>query len=171
MWFDSWADLARVVIVGAASYATLVVAVRISGKRSLAQLNAFDLVVTVALGSVLATILLSGDVSWTEGAAAFGVLILLQFLVALASSRIRPARRLIAAAPTLLVVDGEMREDAIARNRLARSEVLQVVRSSGVGGIDQVGAVVLEANGRLSVIPRDRIGDGTALPFDEFSRV
>ena len=67
MWFDSWGDLVRRVLVGITAYASLVLVLRGSGKRTLAQLNAFDLVVTVALGSVLATILLSPDVSWSAG--------------------------------------------------------------------------------------------------------
>jgi uncharacterized membrane protein YcaP (DUF421 family) len=70
MWFDSWSDILRVVLAGSAAYAWLVALLRVSGKRTLAKLNAFDLVVTVAFGSTLATILLSSDVSWSEGAAA-----------------------------------------------------------------------------------------------------
>lgn len=70
MWFDSWGDLLRVLLVGAAAYARVVLVLRISGKRTVAKLNAFDLVVTVALGSTLATILLGADVSWSEGALA-----------------------------------------------------------------------------------------------------
>jgi uncharacterized membrane protein YcaP (DUF421 family) len=48
MWFDSWADLARILAVGAGAYGGLVLVLRLSGKRTLAKLNAFDLVVTVA---------------------------------------------------------------------------------------------------------------------------
>lgn len=70
MWFDSRSDTLRVLLVGTAAYATLVVVLRVSGKRTLAKLNAFDFVVTVALGSTLATILLNSTVSWTEGAVA-----------------------------------------------------------------------------------------------------
>jgi uncharacterized membrane protein YcaP (DUF421 family) len=56
MWFDSWSDLGRVLGVGTAAYLSLVVVLRVSGKRTLAKLNAFDFVVTVALGSTLATL-------------------------------------------------------------------------------------------------------------------
>ena len=55
MWFDSWSDIVRVLLVGIASYAFLIASIRILGERTLAQLNAFDFVVTVALGSTLAT--------------------------------------------------------------------------------------------------------------------
>ena len=70
MWFDDWSDIVRVLIVGTAAYVGLVALLRISGKRTLAKLNAFDLVVTVAFGSTLATILLSSDVSYAEGVTA-----------------------------------------------------------------------------------------------------
>lgn len=63
MLFDGWADLGRVVALGAAAYTVMVIVLRVSGKRTLAKLNAFDLVVSVALGSVLATMWRSG---WYE---------------------------------------------------------------------------------------------------------
>jgi hypothetical protein len=78
MWFDSWSDIARILAVGAAAYLALVVLLRISGKRTLARLNAFDWVVSVAFGSPLATILLSSDVSWSEGVVALILLAALQ---------------------------------------------------------------------------------------------
>ena len=56
MFFDSWTALGRVLLVGTLAYVALVAILRISGKRTLTKLNAFDLVVTVALGSTLATI-------------------------------------------------------------------------------------------------------------------
>jgi uncharacterized membrane protein YcaP (DUF421 family) len=48
MWFDSWADLARILAVGASAYVGLVLVLRMSSRRTLAKLNAFDLVVIVA---------------------------------------------------------------------------------------------------------------------------
>ena len=82
MWFDSWSDIIRILAVGTAAYLALVVLLRLSGKRTLAKLNAFDWVVSVALGSTLATVLLSSDVSWSEGAVALVLLAALQFVVA-----------------------------------------------------------------------------------------
>jgi len=163
MWFDTWADIGRVLIVGAAAYAVLIVLLRIFGKRTLSQLNAFDFIVTVALGSTLATILLSSDVSWAEGAAALALLGVLQFVVALTSSRWTALRRTITAEPTVLLRDGELDEAALRRTRLNPSEVRQAVRSSGIGDLGKVAIVVLEANGKLSVISSDKAGDLSAL--------
>ncbi|PRC43359.1 DUF421 domain-containing protein, partial [Mycobacterium sp. ITM-2017-0098] len=92
MWFDSWADVVRVVSVGSAAYVTVIVVLRSTGKRTLAKLNAFDLVVTVAVGSTLATILLNSDVSFSEGATALALLAALQFLAATIASRLKAGR-------------------------------------------------------------------------------
>lgn len=163
MWFDSWTDIFRVLVVGAVSYATLVGVLRLSGKRTLGQLNAFDFIITVALGSTLATILLSSDVAYFEGLAALVLLAGLQFVVAWISATWPGARSVITAKPVALVLDGQLQEDELRRNRLTESEVLQAVRGSGSGDLSSVAAVVLETNGKLSVIPSSTLGNGSAL--------
>ncbi len=163
MWFDTWKDIVRVLAVTAASYATLVLILRVSGKRTLAKLNAFDLIVTVALGSTLATILLSTSVSWSEGAVALGGLAALQFLVAVATVHVPGVRNAVTSQPTVLFWQGEYLSDAMRRQRVAPSEVRQAVRGTGTGDLSQVGAVVLESDGTLSVIPAEKLGDGSAL--------
>lgn len=163
MWSDGWSDVVRVLVIGAAAYATLVVLLRLSGKRTLAKLNAFDLVVTVAVGSTLATILLSSEVSYVEGLAALALLVALQFVAALISSRARAARMALKSTPTLLVSHGRFRDDALRRQRVSADEVRQAMRSSGFGDLAGVAAVVLETDGSLSVISTDQRGDGSAM--------
>ncbi len=169
MWFSTWSDVLRVLLVGPASYGAVVVMLRLSGKRTLAKLNAFDLVVTVALGSTLATIFLSKDVAWVEGVVALAVLAFLQLLVALFTTRVPVGRSIVTSRPTLLLTDGQVIEEALIQQRLARAEILQAIRASGVGDVGAVEAVVLESDGTLSVITRSAAGDGSAL--DGVSRV
>ncbi len=163
MWFNSWLDVGRVILVGSAAYALLVLVLRLSGKRTLSQLNAFDFVVTVALGSTLATILLSKDVALMEGVAALALLAGLQYLVAIVSSRWPMTRTAITSRPTLLLFEGRVRSDALRRHRLTVSELRQAIRMQGVGDVAQVKAVVLETNGTMSIITEDKYGDGSAL--------
>lgn len=163
MWFDSWGDLLRVLVVGSAGYAALIVVLRVSGKRTLSQLNAFDFVVTVSLGSTLATLLLSEDTSWSEGVLALALLAFLQLLMAWISAHWPRVRRVFTSESALLLVDGEMRSEALQRNRLSESEVCQAVRMHGIGDLSMVSAVVLETNGTLSVIPSGQQGNGSAL--------
>lgn len=163
MWFDVWSDIARVVLIGSAAYITLIVVLRISGKRTLAKLNAFDLVVTVAVGSTLATILLNSDVSFAEGVTALALLAVLQFLAATISSRFRLGRAFVTARPTLLVSQGRYLDEALRDQRVSVDQIRQAIRSTGQGDVSQVAAVVLESDGSLSVIATDKIGDWSAL--------
>ncbi|MTE21871.1 DUF421 domain-containing protein [Streptomyces sp. TRM43335] len=163
MFFDSWYDLLRVAVMTACAYAALIVAVRMSGKRTLAKMNAFDLAVTVALGSTLATILLNRTVSLTEGVLALVLLVTLQLVNARTAVRSRRFRRLIKSEPTLLLSDGRMLTEAMARQRVTASEVRQAVRSQGIGAVEDVTAVVLETDGSFSVIPRSQAGSGSSL--------
>lgn len=163
MWFDSWPDVIRVLLAATFSYVALVAVLRVSGKRTLAKLNAFDFVVTVALGSTLATIVLSSDVALADGAAALIALTGLQFVTAFASSRIPALRSRITSRSTFLVRDGVLIAEAMKRQRVAEAEIRQAIRTAGLGDLRQVGAIVLETDGTLSVIPTDAIGDAWAL--------
>ena len=99
MLFDSWAELGRVPLVGTLAYVALVAILRISGKRTLTKLNVFDLVVTVALGSTLATVLLSKSVALAEGVLAMVLLVFLQFLITWLSVRSPGFRDLVKSGP------------------------------------------------------------------------
>ncbi|WP_150309187.1 DUF421 domain-containing protein [Planctomonas psychrotolerans] len=163
MWFDTWSDILRILILGTAAYVTLMLLLRLTGKRTLSQLNAFDFIVTVALGSTLATILLSDTVSWADGATALALLVVLQLIVAGLSSRRERVRRVITAEPQLLLQDGMMITHALKSTRVTESEIRQVIRASGYGDLDSIAAVVLETNGKFSVIPGSQRGTGSAL--------
>ena len=163
MFFDNLTGLLRVLVIGPLAYIWLVAVLRLTGKRTLAQLNAFDFIVTVALGSTLATVILSGDVAWAEGALALALLALLQLLVAWIAVRSARFRQVVTSEPSLLVVDGVVQTEALKQARISEHSLQQSVRSAGLGGLELVGAVVVETNGKLSVISADQMGSGSAL--------
>ncbi|GMA41969.1 DUF421 domain-containing protein [Mobilicoccus caccae] len=152
MFFDDWAGLLRVLVVGTCAYVALIALLRVSGKRTLAKLNAFDFVVTVALGSTLATVLLSADVALAEGVLAMLLLVALQYVVAWLSTRSRAVERLVKSEPTLLYRNGFL-AGPMRRARVTEDEIRQAARSSGKTDLDEVSAVVLETDGTLSVLP------------------
>ncbi|MFE0801302.1 DUF421 domain-containing protein [Streptomyces sp. NPDC058812] len=163
MFFDSWYDMLRVVVMAVCADAALIVVVRLSGKRTLAKMNAFDLVVTVALGSTLATILLNRGVSLAEGALALTLLVVLQLINAKTAVHSCEFRRMIKAEATMLLSDGCMLTDEMARQRVTESEVRQAVRSKGIGVLEDVTAVVLETDGSFSVVSRSQTGSDSSL--------
>lgn len=154
MLFSGWESLLRTLVVGVLAYVVLVVFLRLSGKRTLTKLNAFDLVVTVALGSTLATVLLTKDVSLADGALAFALLIGLQFVVTWSSVRARWVRQVVTGEPLMLLYRGEFLPAALRRARLTEDEVRAAVRSAGLAFLDEAEAVVLETDGSLSVVRR-----------------
>lgn len=163
MFFDGWESMFRTLVVGALAYITLVIFLRISGKRTLSKMNAFDLVVTVALGSTLATVLLSKDVALADGALAFALLIGLQFVVTWSSVRARWVRQLVTGEPMMLVHRGVFLNAALRRARVTEDEVLAAVRASGFVSLNDAEAVVLETDGSFSVIGRSSGEDRSSL--------
>ncbi|MEV4715473.1 YetF domain-containing protein [Micromonospora sp. NPDC049374] len=163
MVLNNPADLVRLLVVAAIIYPALVVILRVSGKRTLSKLNAFDFVVTVALGSTLATILLSRDVSLVEGILALILLVALQYAVALLAVRWPPSQKVLKARPTMLLRDGQLRIVTLRSTRVAESEIRQAARSQGAGDLHDLAAVVLETDGSLSIITRGQLGDGSTL--------
>lgn len=153
MFFDNLHGLLRVVVISVLAYAGLILALRVTGKRALAKLNAFDLVVTVALGSTLATVLLTKDVALLEGLLAFSMLMALQWTVAKLSIRSKRFGSLVRSEPRLLVENGAYCHDAMRDERVTASEVQAAVRAAGLARLEAVGAVVLETDGNMSVIP------------------
>ncbi len=152
IFFNNWSELYRTGVIGVLAYINLVVLLRVTGKRTLSKMNAFDFVVTVSLGSTLATILLSKEVSLAQGTLALALLIGLQFVISWASVRTSWARRLVTGEPMLLFYQGKFLEDALRRTRVTQDEVRTAVRGTGMAEVNAAEAVVLETDGSFSVI-------------------
>jgi uncharacterized membrane protein YcaP (DUF421 family) len=152
MFFDGWAPIVRTLVLGLLAYVSLVVLLRVSGKRTLSKMNAFDFIVTVALGSTLASVLTSKSVSLVQGVMALALLILMQLVSTFLAVRSDWYQRLIKAQPTLIYFRGEFLEDAMRKQRITREEILAAMRQQGAAVPEDVDAVVLETEGSLSVL-------------------
>lgn len=163
MFFDGWQPIVRVVVLGICAYSALIALLRLTGKRTLSKMNAFDLIVTVALGSTLATAILSKETALSQALAAFATLVLLQFVVTYLSVRSKVFAGLIKAEPRLLFYRDAFLDDALRQERVTRDEVLEVVREQGIASLEEVEAVVLETAGTVSVVRKADRATGTAL--------
>ncbi len=134
------------------SYGALVLLLRVSGKRTLSKMNAFDLVVTVALGSTLATILLSKDVALAEGVLALTLLVGLQFIITWLSVRSSMVNQLVKSEPALLLHRGQFLPRQMRRARVVEAEIRAAVREQGIASLEEVEAVVLETDGSFAVV-------------------
>lgn len=156
MLFDGWTPLIRTFVVGVLAYVGLVVILRSTGKRTLSKLNAFDLIVTVSLGSILATILLNKEVALAQGILAFIVLCGMQYVVTWASVRSAFVRGFVKSEPKLLLHNGDPLESAMSSQRVTRDEIEAAARSEGIDDLANVKSVILETDGTLSIIPQEK---------------
>jgi uncharacterized membrane protein YcaP (DUF421 family) len=149
-----WIEYAMVPAVAVGAYLWLIVVLRLSGKRSLSKLNAFDFAITVAFGSALATVIISPDTGLLRGALALAMLALLQYALTKLSIWSKLVREVVRSRPTLLVEDGKLFREALRYERVTLDEIAEAIRKEGHGRLDKVGAVVLETDGSFSVIER-----------------
>jgi uncharacterized membrane protein YcaP (DUF421 family) len=162
VFFQGWEPIARTAIATSVSYLALIVLLRISGQRTLAKWYAFDLIITVALGSTFATNVLSKDTTVAQAVIGFIILIGLQFLVSWIVLHWSSMRTVVNAKPTLVLYKGEFQDDAMRRQRVAEADVRAAVRQHGAASLDSVDAVILEADGTFSVI-KDLSGSCSAV--------
>lgn len=155
-FFEGWDSVVRIVLIGPVIYVALVTTLRISGKRTLSKLNAFDLVVTVALGSVLGGVLVNDSITVAEGVVAIAVLVLGQFAVTFLSVRWPGFERFVKAEPSVVLENGVPRTDEMQGVRLTRQELQAAMREAGVTAEEQVQAITLETDGSLTVVKRAR---------------
>lgn len=158
LFFDTWESLLRTGLITFFSYTLLIFFLRVSGKRTLSKMNAFDMIVTIALGSTLATVMLNKDVALADGALAFILLISLQLVISTFSMRSGFFNDLVKGMPTLLVYKGEILTRMARKERINEDEIHAVVREKGLSSLAEVHAIVLESDGSLSVLEKSPSG-------------
>ena len=154
IFFDNIDKLGRIVLTSVMVYVLIVLVTKVSGKRSTSQLNNFDWVVTVMIGSLGASTILLKDVPFIEGVSSILVLYLLQFLVSKYASVSPQFSNFILSEPRIVFYQGQFLPDAMRSERLIRQEIECAMRSQGINSFDDVEAVVFESDAKLTIIPK-----------------
>ena len=162
-FFGGWEPVARILVVGALAYVSLIMLLRVSGKRTLVQMNAFDFLITVALGASFGRILTARSVALLEAITAFALLVFLQYAVVWLQTRSARFAHAVTSPPTLLYFRGRVLHDALRRERVTEAELRTAIREHGAGSFEEVEAVVLESDGRFAVVKSGNAGDRSAL--------
>lgn len=152
--FDNMDKLGRIVITSALVYLLIVVVTKLSGKRATSQLNNFDWVVTVMIGSIGASTILLKSIPFVEGSAAIITLFLLQYLVTKYTAISPQFTAVILSEPTVVFYHGQFLPEAMKKERLNRQELECAMRSEGIHNFEEVEAIVFESDAKLTVIPK-----------------
>jgi uncharacterized membrane protein YcaP (DUF421 family) len=164
MFFHSWSDIGRTVIVSAAAFLVIVALLRIAGQQALGKMSGFDIVFTVTMGSVIATVAVDRNVRLVDAIAALVTMLLLQEIIRRLQSRSLRVHHLVREAPEVVLWDGMLLEDRLRKSSISADEIRAAVRKAGLSSLSDARAVVLENDGDWSVIPKsDQQSDESAL--------
>ncbi|GGD83369.1 DUF421 domain-containing protein [Planktosalinus lacus] len=165
IWFENWDSILRILIITPLAYFTLIFMLRVSGKRTLAKMNAFDQVVTISLGTILASVALNHDIPLADGITAFIVFIGFQFLFTWLSVRVKAVKTLITSKPSLIFYKGEFNYTAMKKVRITVEEVNSAARIKGFSSLNGIDIIVLETTGDIAII--EKITEHTETTFDD----
>lgn len=158
--FDNIDKLGRIVLTAVMVYILIVVTTKVSGKRSTSQLNNFDWVVTVMIGSLGASTILLKDIPFIEGGASIITLYVLQFLVTKYASISQPFSSVILSDPRIVFYQGQYLPEAMRAERLTRQEMECAMRAEGVHDLADIEAIIFESDAKLTIITkRDQASD------------
>jgi uncharacterized membrane protein YcaP (DUF421 family) len=153
MWQMSvpwWEFLIRVSII----YFLLIILLRLSGKRQIGQLAPFDLVLLLVLANTVQNAMNAGDNSVSAGLISATTLIVLNYLVGLATYKSKKLELFVEGRPEILIHNGKLFEDVMKHAQLTHHELTSAMRQAGCEAVDEVHVAVLENNGSITVTPR-----------------
>lgn len=143
------------VIRPALVYLFLLLLLRLTGKRTLAQITTFDFVLLLIISEGTQQALIGEDNSMINGAIVVSTLIALNILMSLLKQRSKGIDRLLDDIPLVIVADGKPLKDRMDKSRVDEDDVLDAARENhGLERMDQIRHAILERDGRISIIPR-----------------
>lgn len=150
--FTSPESLLITALKGILVYAIIIIYTRLSGLRTFGKLSSFDFSITIAIGSIIASVILNSSVSLLQGVVALGVLIGLQFLLSKLRRWWRPVEKVISNTPLLLMIEGKILEKNMEKVSLSENTLVSKLREANVFDLSEVQAVVIETTGDISVL-------------------
>lgn len=148
-------DLFRILLSGLFIYLIIILYLRVFGKRSTSELNNFDWIVTVSVGSIVASTVVLKDVSILMGGVGVFILFLLQFLVTKGMFLSSDFLKAVKSTPKLLLFEGHFLCENMKKERIVEAEIYAAIRQKGFKSPQQIYAVVLETNSKLSIIANE----------------
>ena len=147
-----WQFVLRAAIV----YLLLLVLIRLSGKRTVGEFTAFDLIVVILLGESMQSALIPDDHSVLGPAIVAATLLLLNWLVGFASSRSKRVDVLVEGEPVILVRNGRIDQKTLRSQNVPRSDLMEAIRRAQLDGVAAVARATLETDGEITIVPRKK---------------
>ena len=152
-WFSiNWQQVVGIALSVIGFYFCLILFTRIVGLRSFSKLSSYDLAMTVGIGSILASTVLSKSTSLLQGVFALGMLFTLQAVLSIIRRKFKPFKALIDNQPIILMANGAYLYDNLKEAKLSENDIKQILRKNGIKSKSEVFAVIMETTADISVI-------------------
>lgn len=166
-WFSlDWQQVLGISLSAIGFYLGLMVFTRLMGLRSFSKLSSHDFAMTVGIGSILASTVLSDTPSLSQGLFAVAVLFVIQGVISIIRRKVKPLKSLIDNQAIILMAHGDYLWDNLKEANLTTSDVQEVLRKNGIKSKTQVFAVIMETTGDMSVLKNDGVTPDVSL-FDD----
>ena len=143
------------IIRALAIYLFLLIIMRISGRRTLAQMTNFDMILVLIISEATQQALLGEDFSMTNAFLVIIALVCADILLSLLKMKFPALNKVVDGVPTILLKDGKPMEDRMKKARVDKEEILVAARTTqGIGTMDEIQYAVLEVDGNISIIPK-----------------
>ena len=146
----------ELILRSAVVYAFLLVILRVTGKRQVGQLAPFDLVLLLVLSNAVQNSMNGGDNSLVGGLISATTLIAFNYAIGFATFRSKRLEEVIEGRPQVLIHNGRLFEDVMAKAQLTHHELEAALRQSGCSNIGECHSAILENNGAISVVQKKR---------------
>ncbi len=150
----SWRTVGFVAVSTVLIYVSVVVALRVGERRTLAEMSAFDFAVAVAVGSIIGRVSTARSPTYVQGLAALVTLLVTHYLITFGRARSARVKRWFERPPRVVLRDGEILPAQLRREHLTEEDLMRKLREHDVHALDEVELVVVEARGGFSVLKR-----------------
>ena len=145
------------VIRGLVVYFFVLIIFRIAGKRTLSQINTFDLVLTLIISETLQQALIDDDNSMTNAILLVVTLVGLDILLSVLKHRVPFVARLVDSLPLVIMRDGTLADEPMKKERVNDTDVLNAARQHhGISTMDDIDYAIMEAEGHITIVPKKK---------------
>ena len=141
---------------GLTSLFVLFILSKIMGRKQVSELNLFDYIIGISIGSIAAEMTLNPDIDFFEGVFAIAIYALVAYLITILTMKSIMARRIIIGTPTMLLQKGQILYHNLRKNKIDINDLLQEARTNGYFDLSQIEYALMEANGKISFLPKSK---------------
>jgi len=147
-----------IVVRSTVMFAAIFLLLRLLGKREIAEMTPFDMVLLIVMGDLIQQGVTHNDFSLTGAVLAISTFAFWSLVLNWLSFRFRWAEKLLDGKPSVIIRDGTVLKENLARTRITRSEIESEMRLAGISRMSDVAWAILEPDGKISFIrhPQDR---------------